>query len=109
MRKSPWIICLYPRYNNMHHYKWKKEGNLTTHRGKESVKMERREFKDTDLEDGTDAAISQGVLAVIRAKEARNRFSMKAFRESMALLIAALWTSNTDFRLLDSELPENKY
>lgn len=49
MRKSPWIICLYPRYNNMHHYKQKKEGNLTTHRGKESVKMEQREFKTLTL------------------------------------------------------------
>ena len=104
MRRSPGIIYLYPRYNNMHHYKQKMEGNLTTHGGKESVKMEQREFKDTDLEDGTDAAISQGVPAVIRAKEARNRFSMKASREGKALLTPALWTSNTDFRLLDSEL-----
>lgn len=109
MRKSPWIICLYPRYNNMHHYKQKKEGNLTTHRRKESVKMEQREFKDPDLEDGTHAAISQGIPAVITAKEARNRFSVKAFREGVALLTATLWTRNTDFRLLDSELRENKY
>lgn len=104
MRRSPWIIYLYPRYNNMHHYKQKIEGNLTTHGGKESVKMEQREFKDTGLEDGINSAISQGVPAVIRAKEARNRFSMKASREGKALLTPALWTSNTDFRLLDSEL-----
>lgn len=60
------------------------------------MKMEQREFKDPDLEDGTYAAISQGIPAVITAKEARNRFSVKAFREGMALLTATLWTRNTD-------------
>lgn len=73
MRRSPWIICLDSKYNNMHHYTRKTEGNLTTYRGKENVKMEQREFKDTDHEDGGDAATSQGIPAVIRAERCKEQ------------------------------------
>lgn len=34
-------------------------------------------------------------------KDARNRFCAEASRGSMALLTPLLWTSDTDFRLLD--------
>lgn len=78
----------------MNPHKREAEGDLAIHREEGDVKMEQTRFEDSSLEDGSDVATSQGMLAC--------EFFPRSSGGRVALLTPLFWPRDTDFRCLAS-------